>query len=122
MIKKRTTATPRPPARRAQDNEIYRGRQAAAGIVRITVMVPAERIPYIKALTQEWRREAKMVLEQDVPTADQILQIHAVCRTLSLPLPEGAFASRGDAQAWLLAQEPKLGKLILHRPKRPHRP
>jgi hypothetical protein len=63
-----------------------------------------------------------MVLEQDVPTADQILQIHAVCRTLDLPLPEGAFASRGDAQVWLLAREPKLGKLMLHRPKRPHRP
>jgi hypothetical protein len=28
-----------------------------------------------------------MVLEHDMPTADQILQIHAVCRTLDLPLP-----------------------------------
>lgn len=122
MNKKRNPEPPRSPARRAQENEIYRGRQAAAGIVRITVMVPAERIPEIKALTQEWRREAKMVLDQDLPTADQILQIHAVCRTLDVPLPERAFASRGDAQEWLLAQEPKLGRLILHRPQRPHRP
>jgi len=113
---------PRSPARRAQENEIYRGRQAAAGIVRITVHVPAERIPYLKALTLEWRREAKMMLEEDQPTADQILQIHAVCRTLDLPLPEHAFATRGDAQDWLIAQEPRLGQLMLHRPKRPRRP
>ena len=55
--------------------------------MRITVMVPAERIPFLKALTLEWRREAKILLEQDMPTADQILQIHAVCRTLDIPLP-----------------------------------
>ena len=121
-VTKRKPEAARPPARRAQENEVYRGRQAAAGIVRITVMVPAERIPYLKALTLEWRRESKMMLEQDQPTADQILQIHAVCRTLELPLPEHAFASRSDAQEWLLAQEPSLGQLMLHRPKRPHRP
>ncbi len=84
---KRKAAPARPAARRVRENEIYRGRQAAAGIVQITVMVRAERIPYLKALTLEWRREAKMVLEHDMPTADQILQIHAVCRTLDLPLP-----------------------------------
>jgi hypothetical protein len=121
-VKNRKPEEQRPPARRAQENEIYRGRQAAAGIVRITVMVPAERIPYLKALTLEWRRESKMMLEQDQPTSDQILQIHAVYRTLDLPLPERAFASRGDAQEWLLAQEPNLGQLMLHRPKRAHRP
>jgi len=121
-VTKRKAEPARSAARRVQDNEIYRGRQAAAGIVRITVMVPAERIPYLKSLTLEWRREAKMVLEHDTPTADQILQIHAVCRTLDLPLPHRAFESRGNAQEWLLSQEPKLGQLMLHRPKRPHRP
>jgi hypothetical protein len=119
---KRRTATARPAEQRERENELYRGRQAAAGIVRISVMVPAERIPFLKALTLEWRREAKVLLEQDMPTADQILQIHAVCRTLDIPLPERAFDTRGDAQDWLLAQEPKLGQLVLHRPKRPNRP
>ena len=111
----------RPPEQRQAENERYRGRQAAAGIVRITVMVPADKIQHIKALTLQWRQEAKLLLEIDLPTADQILQVHAVCRTLGLDLPEHAFTTRGDAQEWLLAHQPRLG-LALHRPKRPHRP
>lgn len=117
----RRTAKPRPAEQREAENERYRGRQAGAGIVRITVMVPADKIPHLKALTLQWRQEAKLLLEIDRPTADQILQIHAVCRTLGLDLPEHAFATRGDAQDWLLANQPRLG-LALHRPKRSHKP
>ena len=41
-VTKRKPEAARPPARRAQENEVYRGRQAAAGIVRIAVRtIPA---------------------------------------------------------------------------------
>ena len=112
----------RPAEQRLAENERYRGRQAAAGIVRVTVMVPVDRIPHLKALTLQWRQEAKLLLEIDLPSADQILQIHAVCRTLGLDLPEEGFATRGNVQEWLLAHQPQLGRLMLHRPRRPHRP
>ena len=92
----------RPAEQRLAENERYRDRQAAAGIVRVTVMVPADRIPHLKALTLQWRQEAKLLLEVD--------------------LPEEAFATRGSAQEWLLAHQPQLGRLMLHRPKRPHQP
>lgn len=118
----RRSVKARPAEQRQAENERYRGRQAAAGIVRITVMVPADRITHLKALTLQWRQEAKLLLEIDLPSADQILQIHAVCRTLGLDLPEHAFATRGNAQEWLLAHQPRLGRLIVHRPKRPLRP
>lgn len=118
---RRRSVKAKPPEQRLAENERYRGRQAAAGIVRITVMVPTDKIPHLKALTLQWRQEAKLLLEIDLPSADQILQIHAVCRTLGLDLPEHAFATRGDAQDWLLAHQPRLG-LALHRPRRPLKP
>ena len=39
----------------------------------------------------EWHRDAKLQLESDQPSADQILQIHGVCRVLPIKLPIDAF-------------------------------
>ena len=66
------SAKPRPAEQRAVENERYRGVQHAVGIVRATVMVPADRIPELRALTLHWRQEAKLLLESDEPSADQI--------------------------------------------------
>ena len=81
------TGGPRSPEQRSAENARFRAREAGAGIVRMAVAVPVDRIPHLRALLVEWRREAKMLLESDLPTSDQILQIHAVCRTLRIKQP-----------------------------------
>jgi hypothetical protein len=48
----------RPRDQRAAANSRYVGRRASAGIVKITVMVPADRIPELRGITLEWRRRA----------------------------------------------------------------
>jgi hypothetical protein len=110
----------RPSEQRSAENSLYKDRQAAAGIVRMSVMVPLDQVVHLRALTMAWRQEAKMVIESDLPTSDQILQIHAVCRTLRLKLPLWAFETRSRAERWLLAQEPLLeGKPALSPAPRP---
>ena len=111
------TIIPRAPAQRAVENGRYRDRSAAAGIAKITVLVPADRITDLRAITTAWRQEAKLLLESDRPSADQILQIHSVSRTLGLPLPVKAFDTRATAARWLLAQEPALGPIRPHMPR-----
>ena len=106
----------RPKEQRAAANARYVGRRASAGIVKITVMVPANRIPELRGITLEWRREAKMLLCSDQPSSDQILQIHAACRELGMRLPVEAFATRATAESWLLAHQPALGARRLHLP------
>ena len=110
---------PRPAEQRSAENMRYRDRHAAAGIVRVTVMVPAERVRQLRALTLAWRREAKMLLQSDLPTADQILEIHGVCRTLGLKLPIQVFETRFVAEQWLFAQQDRLEGRVVHVPKRP---
>ncbi len=100
--------------RRAAANARYNGRQAAAAIVKTIVFVPADRIPELRAITLAWRQEAKLLLEADRPSADQILRIHSVRRTLGLKLPVEAFETRASAAQWLLAQEPALGAARPH--------
>lgn len=107
---------PRPKEQRAAANSRYVRRRASAGIVKITVMVPANRIPELRGITLEWRREAKMLLCSDQPSADQILQIHTVCRDLGVQLPLEAFTTRATAESWLLAHQPALGARRLHLP------
>ena len=107
----------RPPEKRSAENELYRRRTAAAGIVAISVRVPAARVPEIKAIAPEWRREAKLLLESDLPSADQILQIHAVCHALDQSVPPEAFETRATAAAWLHAHERKLGQRRIHIPR-----
>ena len=47
----------RPKEQRAAANSRYVGRRASAGIVKMTVMVPADRITELRGITLEWRRE-----------------------------------------------------------------
>jgi len=108
---------PRPKERRSVDNELYQRRAAAAGIVMVSVRVPSVRVPEIKAIALEWRREAKLLLESDLPSADQVLRIHAVCHTLDLTIPPEAFETRATAAAWLHAHERKLGQRRIHIPR-----
>ena len=58
---------PRPKERRSVDNELYQRRAAAAGIVMVSVRVPSVRVPEIKAIALEWRREAKLLLGEKRP-------------------------------------------------------
>jgi hypothetical protein len=115
------TGGPRSPEQRSAENARFRAREAGAGIVRMAVAVPVDRIPHLRALLVEWRREAKMLLESDLPTSDQILQIHAVCRTLRIKLPVEVFETRALAEHWLLANQPRLGRRILHVAQSPHK-
>ena len=108
---------PRPSDQRSVDNELYRRRTAAAGIVVVSIRVPSVRVPEIKAIALEWRREAKLLLESDLPSADQILRIHAVCHALDLRIPPDAFETRATAAEWLRAHERKLGQRRLHIPR-----
>jgi hypothetical protein len=89
------------------------------GIAAISVAVPVTRVAELRALVAEWRREARMLLEEDRPTADRILQIHAVCWTFGLDLPMGAFETRTTAAVWLARQEPRLGQRRVRLPKLP---
>jgi hypothetical protein len=114
-------AEPRSPEQRAEENERCRDRQAAAGIVHVSVMVPVDRVPYLQALTLAQRRDAKLLLESDLPIADQILQIHTVCRTLRLKPPLEASESRMAAEQWLIAQEPRVEGRVPDVPKCPSR-
>lgn len=109
--------TPRPKQKRRDENQLYIQRATAAGIVVITVRVPSPRVPEIKAIALDMRREAKLMLDGDMPSADQILQIHAVCRELELPIPVDAFETRATAAAWLHAHEFQLGRRRVHIPR-----
>jgi len=89
------------------------------GIAEISVGVPVVRVAELRALAAEWRREARMLLEEDRPTADQILQIHAICWTFGLELPIGALETRTTATDWLARQEPRLGQRRIRLPRLP---
>lgn len=99
---------PRPPEQRAAENQAFYERRQEIGVVKVSVMVPADRVSELRAIGLAWRAEAKLLLEADRPSADQILQIHAICRTLGIELPIQAFETRASAAYWLLALESKL--------------
>ena len=107
----------KPPSQRAEENARYRALQNAVGIAKVTVMVPADRVPELRAIALHWRQDSKQLLESDRPSADQILQIHAVSRTLDIRLPVHAFETRSSAALWLLAHEKALGAKLPHRPR-----
>jgi len=104
-------------AQRRAENERYHARAQTVGLVQVSIVVPIDKVPTVKALATEWRAEARALLDSDLPTPDQILQIHAISRTLDLTLPVEAFHTRAAAARWLLAHEPELGGT---RPQRPH--
>jgi hypothetical protein len=85
-------------------------------------MSPAERIPELRWRLLEWHRDGKPQLESGQPSADQILQIRCVCRVLPIKLPIDAFETPATAEAWLPAQNPRLGARRAHAPKRRSQP
>jgi hypothetical protein len=56
------------------------------------------------------------LLKSDLRSADQVLEILGVCRTLRTKPPIDAFATPATAEAWLLAQNPRLGARRVHVP------
>ena len=108
---------PKTSAERSVENARYQKRIAVEGIVKVTVLVPAERVPELRAVAQTWRAEAKLMMNADYPSADQILQIHAICRTMDLDLPVEAFATCSSAARWLLAQQDRVSQRQIRKPK-----
>jgi len=109
--------SPKTSAERSVENARYQKRIATFGIVKVAVHVPAERAPELRLIALNWRAEAKLLMAADYPTADQILQIHAICRTLDLDLPVWAFTTCASATQWLLAQERQVGQRQIQKPK-----
>ena len=110
------TSHPRPTERREAKNARYHDRRVGAGIAKMSVMGPAERMPELRPILLDWRRDAKPLLVSDLPPGDQILEIHGVCRMLRTKLPIDAFEPPATAEAWLPAQNPRLDARLL-RPK-----
>ena len=102
---------------RAAENRLFRDRDRAVGVMAATVRIPADRLSELREIALEWRREARLLLEGDLPSADQILQIHAISRALGLNLPVEAFETRAAATDWLYAHEKKLGPRRAHIPR-----
>lgn len=109
--------SPKTSAERSAENARYQKRNAAVGIVKVAIHVPAERVSELRMIALNWRAEAKLLMDADCPTADQILQIHAICRALDVELPIQAFATTSSAAHWLLAQESQIGQRQIPRPK-----
>ncbi len=103
---------------RSAENERYNDRRVAAGLVKQNVLVPMVRLPELDALLVAWRQEAKLVLESDQPSADQILMIHGICRTLRIKLPIAAFATRLTAADWIGEKQKQLGDRKARFPRR----
>ena len=100
---------PKSPEQRVAENERYNDRRAAAGLVKLHVLVPIVRSQELDALLVGWRHGAKASFEKGQPTADQILMIHAVCRALRIKLSIGAFATHYTADDWLRDRQRRLG-------------
>jgi hypothetical protein len=110
-------ATPRTPAQRREQNARYNRRRVTAGLAKLYVLVPLVRLGELDALLVQWREEARAQLGSDHPSADQILLIHSICRTLRIRLPVTAFATRLTAEAWLRERESCLGDRQLEKPR-----
>ncbi len=111
------TRMPKSPEQRAAENERYNDRRAAAGLVKLNVLVPIINLQELDALLVGWRHDAKASLEKDQPSADQILMIHAFCRALRIKLPIGAFATRNTADDWLRDRQPRIGDNLPRPPR-----
>lgn len=111
-------APARPPAQRAAENARYNRRRVSAGVAKLNVLVPLVRLRELDALLVQWRAEARRQLVSDQPSADQILLIHSICRSLHLRLPVSAFATRDTAEAWIQERQPRLEGRQLETPRR----
>ena len=107
----------RQPAVRQAENAAYLKNQSAVGLIQTSVVIPRTKVVELRAITAEWRAEARTQLASDLPTADQILQIHTITRELDLPLAVEAFKTRATAAQWLLTHEPELVNGALNRRK-----
>ncbi len=107
----------RQPVVRQADNAAYLKNLNAVGLIQTSVVIPRTKVVELRAITAEWRTEARALLASDLPTADQVLQIHSIARELDLLLPVEAFKTRGTAAQWLLAHEPELADAVLQRQK-----
>jgi hypothetical protein len=111
----------RPHQQREVENASYHDRRVGAGIADMIVMGPAEHIPELPPILLNWRHDATLLLESDLPSADQILEIHGVW-TLRTKLPIDAFETPATAEAWPPAQNPRLDARRLHASKRHSQP
>jgi len=111
------TSHPRPAEQRGAQNAPYHDRRVGAGIAKMSAMRPAERIPEPRPILLGWRRDAKLSLESDPPSADQSRLLHGGCGTLRAKLPIDAFETLATAEAWLLAQHPRLSARHVHAPQ-----
>ena len=113
---------PRPAERREAKKVRYREQRVGACIAKMIVIGPAEHVPELCPILPNWRRDAKLLLESDVPSAGQILQIDGVCRILRIKLPVNALEAPAIAEARPLAQQPRPGARRVHVPKRRSQP
>ena len=60
------------------------------------VMGPAEHIPELRPILLNWRRDAKLLLESDLPSADQILADRRCVPDPSDQAADQRFGSAGD--------------------------
>ena len=111
----------RPHQQREAANASCHGRRVGAGIADMIVMGPAEHIRELPPILLNWRRDATLLLESDLPSADQVLEVHGVCRTLRTKLPIDAFETP-TAEAWLPAHNPRLDARRVNAPKRRSQP
>jgi hypothetical protein len=88
----------------------------------MSIKVPAECLPELRPILLNWRREAKLLLESDLPSADQTPEIHGVCRVLWIKSPINTVEARATAEAWLLARRLRLGARRVYVPKRLSQP
>jgi len=116
------TSHPRPAERREAKNARYHDRRVGAGIAKKSVMRPADRIPEPRPILLDWRRDAKLPLESDPPSADQSRRLYGGCGTLRAKLPIDAFETLATAEAWLPAHNPRLDARRVNAPKRRSQP
>ena len=82
------------------------------------VMGPAERIPELRPILLDWRRDAKLLLESDLPSADQSPGRSTVCAGHFGPSCRSTLSrALATAEAWLLAQHPRLDARRVHAPQ-----
>ena len=76
----------------------YYDRCVGADVAKVSVMVPAERIPELRPILLDWRRDAKLLLESDLLSGDPILQIRRCLPAPSDQVADHRCRNTGDRQ------------------------
>jgi hypothetical protein len=100
----------------------YYDRCVGADVAKVSVMVPAERIPELRPILLDWRRDAKLLLESDLLSADPILQIRRCLPAPSDQVADHRCRNTATVKAWLLALQPRPGGRRVYVPKRRSQP